>query len=328
MAGDGFAEAVRRQLRLGALLPLGAEDEGAWLAEKAATGVLRAAVGRAVPGVRLDAVRISPADPERQAAGRRTEASGGEPSGQPDGEPGRPTVPAPPTALPPGPLLLEADFAAPAHRPLPAVARELRAALLDTAANRLGLHVTTADLRATDLVDASGPESADSTYERNARAHARTADTEDAGGNGGTEEDETARPPAPADCPRGSATGEAVIAVPGVTRLAALLGRGFGGLPHSDAVQVVDTEGGGRHVRVQFAVAEDARVPEVARAVRRAAAKAAAWDAEAESQAGAESAETPARVRVTVAAVVTAVDRVAAPSPGEGEREAGAPEPS
>ncbi len=59
-------------------------------------------------------------------------------------DPGRafePVVPSPPSALPPGPLRVTADFAATVAEPLPATAARLRTALL-TAADELGLTVT------------------------------------------------------------------------------------------------------------------------------------------------------------------------------------------
>jgi hypothetical protein len=88
--------------------------------------------------------------------------------------------------------------------------------------------------------------------------------------------------------------------VPGVTRLAPVLGPALGGL-FTDAVSVTDTtdrDGRAvrRHLRIQVAVAEDSRALDVARAVRHAAEKAAAWDAEQPD------------VPVTVAVLVSAID--------------------
>ncbi|MFS4097347.1 nucleopolyhedrovirus P10 family protein, partial [Streptomyces sp. AF1A] len=55
---DTWTQAVRHQLGLGRLLPLGGSRDGAWIAERAATAVLvRAADG--VPGVRLGALRLA-----------------------------------------------------------------------------------------------------------------------------------------------------------------------------------------------------------------------------------------------------------------------------
>ncbi|MFI2781993.1 hypothetical protein [Streptomyces sp. ALB3] len=127
---DGWAAAVRQRLGLGRLLPLGGPADGSWIAERAATTVLRGAA--AGSGAVLGTLRIAPAD-EAHA---------------PD-----PVVPGPPSALPPGPLRIEAGFSATARRPLTATADALRAALLAAAAQRLGLVVDEVDLRVTGLLD-------------------------------------------------------------------------------------------------------------------------------------------------------------------------------
>ncbi len=124
------ADAVRRRLGLGRLLPLGEAADGAWLTEQAAAAVLRRAAAE-VPGVALGRLRLSLADPDAATA---------------------PAVPAPPSALPPGPLRIEADFGAWAREPLPDAASALRAALF-TAAELLDLVVTEVDLRVTELLD-------------------------------------------------------------------------------------------------------------------------------------------------------------------------------
>ncbi|MGY3335560.1 hypothetical protein ACVW0K_001659 [Streptomyces filamentosus] len=132
--GDGWTAAVRDRLAPGRLLPLGTAAEGTWLAERAAREVLlraASAVRGAVPG----ALRIGAAD-----------------GGPADG-----AFPVPPGGLPPGPLRIDAEFAAVAGRPLPETAEEVRAALL-AAAEGLGLAVTEADLRVTDLLDRAPDE--------------------------------------------------------------------------------------------------------------------------------------------------------------------------
>ncbi len=123
---------VRQQVGLGRLLPLGGPCDGAWIAERAAGGVLRDAAGREVPEARLDSVRVGLADPGTAA---------------------EPAVPAPPSALPPGPLRLTAEFAATAAWPLPETASRLRTSLAVAATERLGLDVTEVDLRVTELLD-------------------------------------------------------------------------------------------------------------------------------------------------------------------------------
>ena len=136
---DGWTSAVRHQLDLGRLLPLGGPRDGAWIAETAARAVLLEAV-REVPGVRPGGLRLAPADPE---------------------DADESVVPRPPSGLPPGPLRLTADFAAVATEPLPAVAARVRDALARAAARRLGLVVAEVDLRITALLDeAPGTEPA------------------------------------------------------------------------------------------------------------------------------------------------------------------------
>ncbi|MFG3189464.1 hypothetical protein [Streptomyces omiyaensis] len=122
---------MRDRLAPGRLLPLGTAA-GAWLAERAARTVLvRATAG--VPG----------AVPGRLRIGAAAEAE------LPD-----PPFPVPPGGLAPGPLRIDAEFSAVAAtgRPLPETAQEVRAVLLAAAAE-LGLAVTEADLRVTDLLE-------------------------------------------------------------------------------------------------------------------------------------------------------------------------------
>ncbi|MDT0437785.1 MULTISPECIES: nucleopolyhedrovirus P10 family protein [Streptomyces] len=126
-----WTRAVREQLGLGRLLPLGGARDGAWISEAAAEAVLRRAAGE-VPGVRLGRLRLALADPQETA---------------------EPVVPPPPSGLWPGPLRLTAEFTATAAQPLPAVAERLRTALAGAADLRLGLRVAEVDLRATGLLD-------------------------------------------------------------------------------------------------------------------------------------------------------------------------------
>jgi len=270
MATEGPARAARGPLGLGRLLPLGDTADGAWLAEPAATSTLRAAAAAAVREARVDALRVSPGGPGEDAAGDL----------------------APPSALPHGPLRIDADFAATPDAPLPEVGQRLRTALLRAADEQLGLRVATADLHVTDLLDGPEGDGTGTAPEGGRRpAHRHPADDS---------------PPAPADSPHAVATAEAVIAVPGVARLAPAPGAA-GGSRWADGVSVTDSgdgearpEGGtdpaGRHLRIQIAVTEGSRALDVARAVRQAAVRAAAWDA----------AEGSAPVTVTV--LVTAID--------------------
>ncbi|MHA5053092.1 nucleopolyhedrovirus P10 family protein [Streptomyces sp. SD15] len=141
MTADRWTQAVRHQLRLGRLLPLGLPQDGAWITERAADGVLRRTAA-GLRGIRLGALRISLADP---------------------GQVYDPVVPPPPSALPPGELRVTAEFTAstdptaPDVEPLPTTAARLRLALAAAATERLGLTVTEVDLRVTELLDEEEP---------------------------------------------------------------------------------------------------------------------------------------------------------------------------
>jgi hypothetical protein len=230
MTADRWTQAVRTQLGLGRLLPLGGPGDGAWITEPAATQELRRAV-QGVRGVRLGALRLGLADPDAAE---------------------EPAVPAPPSALPPGPLRLTADCAATAEEPLPVTADRLREALAG-AADRVGLVVAEVDLQVTALLD-----EADQVAEAD---------------SGAADEPE----PAPAPKSAGASgdaerVAEAVLGVPGVTRLTGALG-GLG-----RAVHIEDHSGEAslprRHVRVELGVSADARAIEVTGAVRSAVARA------------------------------------------------------
>lgn len=137
MTADGWTHAVRQQVGLGRIVPLGGARDGAWITERAVAVLLRRAVARSAPGVRLDGLRLG-------LAGRPEEAD-------------EPVVPAPPSALPPGALRLAVEFAATAAQPLPVTASRLRTVLAEAAAERIGLAVTEVDLRVTELLDAEAP---------------------------------------------------------------------------------------------------------------------------------------------------------------------------
>ncbi|MGW6601362.1 hypothetical protein [Streptomyces sp. NPDC055036] len=210
----GWTATVRQRLGLGRLLPLGGARDGAWLSERAATDELRRAAAE-VAGAALGRLRLSLADP--------------------DGA-GRPAVPPPPSALPPGPLRIEGEFAAGPGEPLPAVAERLRGVLFACATQRLGLRVEEVDLRVTALLGPSG---------ESAEAAAARPDGERPDGE------------RPTDVRAATPQGEPELlaaAVPGV----AYPTRTLGGA-------VVTTPG---HVRVELATAAGHRPLEVARAVR------------------------------------------------------------
>ncbi|WP_306322463.1 MULTISPECIES: nucleopolyhedrovirus P10 family protein [unclassified Streptomyces] len=236
MTADRWTQAVRTQLGLGRLLPLGGPGDGAWIAEPAVAGALRRAV-QGARGVRLGALRLGLADADEAAEA---------------------VVPAPPSALPPGALRITGDCAATAEEPLPVAADRLRAGLVE-AAERVGLVVAEVDLRVTGLLDEA--DQADQVAEEKGEA----------------ESGSVAEPPSPSPSSAASSddaerVAEAVLGVPGVSRLTGALG-GLG-----RAVHIEDQPGGAslprRHVRVEVAVSADARTIEVTGAVRAAVAKA------------------------------------------------------
>ncbi|MFJ9737859.1 nucleopolyhedrovirus P10 family protein [Streptomyces sp. NPDC101166] len=230
MTAERWTRAVREQLGLGRLLPLGGPRDGVWIAEAAAETALRRAV-RMVGGVRLGALRIALADPSGAY---------------------EPAVPPPPSGLPPGPLRVTADCAATASEPLPAAASRLREALA-AAAQGVGLAVTEVDLRVTALLEGE-PEGAD----------------EAGGGLGererGPEPPSATAPDRPAREGDELRVGVAALAVPGVTGLTSALGRSV----RIEERQLTDLALPRRHVRVELAVSADHRALDVARRVREA----------------------------------------------------------
>ncbi|MET8410455.1 nucleopolyhedrovirus P10 family protein [Streptomyces sp. NPDC005195] len=252
MTSDRWTRAVRQRLGLGRFLPLGHRRDGTWITEEAAGTVLRRAAA-AVPGVRLGALRLSLADPERTY---------------------EPAVPPPPGALPPGPLRVTGEFAASADpsarggEPLPTAAARLRSALATAATERLGLMVTEVDLRVTELLDIDTPPT--------------PADRGTSGPVDGPGPADESRPVGESDPVGGSRpldgpgpVGEsaeaeearvvaAVLAVPGVDGLTGALGRPV----HFGEVHGTDPALPRRHVRVELAVSAAERTADVARAVR------------------------------------------------------------
>ncbi|MGW4021826.1 nucleopolyhedrovirus P10 family protein [Streptomyces sp. NPDC005009] len=188
MTADRWTRAVRQQVGLGRILALGGPRDGAWIAERAAEAVLRRAVVRDVPGVRLDGVRIGLADPE--------------------GVTGEPVVPAPPGAMPPGALRLTVEFAATAGRPVPVTASRLREVLAEVVVERIGLAVVEVDLRVVELLDADAEPEPEPVAEPEPAPGESAAD--EPAGPGDSETDRVAA---------------AAVAVPGVSRLTGVLGR-------------------------------------------------------------------------------------------------------
>ncbi|MFE1449937.1 nucleopolyhedrovirus P10 family protein [Streptomyces olivaceoviridis] len=237
MTVDRWTQLVRHQVGLGRLLPLGGPRDGAWITEEAAGAVLRRAAADGAPGVRLGALRIALADPRDVP---------------------EPVVPAPPSALPPGPLRVTADFAATAVEPLPTAASRLRLVLAGAATERLGLAVTEIDLRATDLLEPEVPEP------DQPKPHLlESGQPESAAPAAGAPQPPPVREPVGTD---GTAVTEAALAVPGVLRLTGSLGgpgRAVHIEEHAGAVALPR-----RHIRVELATDATHRAVDVARQVR------------------------------------------------------------
>jgi hypothetical protein len=228
MTADGWVKVVRQQLGLGRVLPLGGPHDGAWITERAAGSVLRRAAAP-TPGARLGSLRISPAGSEVWYD---------------------PAVPAPPSALPPGPLRINADFTAsadptaPAAEPLPRTAERLRATLATAATERLGLTVTEVDLRVTGLLD-TDEDSGGARPEDEAAGPDH--ESEGAGPDDGVGPEEAG------DGGEESLVAAAALAVPGVIRLTGALG-GPGRPVHIASGPALTR----RHVRIEIAVTSSA----------------------------------------------------------------------
>ena len=239
MTADAWTRAVRHQLRLGRLLPLGDRRDGAWIAERAAEAVLRGAAEQ-VRGVRLGVLRIGLADPA---------------------DAHEPAVPPPPGAVPPGPLRITADFAAVASEPLPDAASRLRTALATAAAERLGLMVDEVDLQVTVLLDHMDDVDGMADVDRVDDAdHDPSADIDHVDDIDRVDDVDRV------DGDDESLVAAAALAVPGVVRLTGALG----GLGRAVHIEEVAGEGAlpRRHARVELAVRADRRALDVAREVR------------------------------------------------------------
>lgn len=236
---ETWKQAVRHQLDLGRLLPLGGPDDGTWITEQAAVRALGRAAAE-IPGIRLETLRIGSAPLEPVS---------------------EPAVRPPASALPPGPLRIEAAFTASLGQPLPHSADLLRSILLKAATERLGLATVTADLRVTDLHESPETVVRSRTSKRAVKPAPEPAAAQ-------------SLPPVTGAGSMWAPVGEladVATAVPGVARLTAVLG--------SRPVKVEDhKDPPGRHVEVQLAVAPGHHPLEVARAVRGAVAAAATAD--------------------------------------------------
>jgi hypothetical protein len=239
---EPWTQAVRHQFGLGRLLPLGGPADGTWITEQAAAQALWRAANE-IPGVRLESLRIGPAPLQSVS---------------------EPPVRPPASAMPPGPLRIEAAFSASLGEPLPETADQLRSTLLDAAARRLGLATVTADLRVTDVHEV--PQTG-TTTRTVARPMTLTPHSTAAAAR-------SSLPATGAGSPRGPVGELADVAtgVPGVVGLTTVLG--------SRPVKMEDrADPPGRRVEVHLAVAPGHHPLEVARAVRAAVTDAAATNA-------------------------------------------------
>ncbi|MCQ8831498.1 nucleopolyhedrovirus P10 family protein [Streptomyces malaysiensis] len=223
MVTDRLAQTVREQLRLGRLLPLGEREDGSWITERAAAEVLGRAAAE-VPDAHRGSLRIAPADPDAVEA---------------------PAVPPPPSALPPGPLRIAAECGATLAEPLPVTADRLRDVLLDAATDRLGLLVEAVDIRVTEVLE-------ELPALRHHQPPPRPRPQSPPPAAGSPDPDSAA-----------AAVARAIASVPGVARLAPVLGS-----PRAVRIE-------GAHIRVELAVAAGHRAVDVARAVRTAVARSA-----------------------------------------------------
>ncbi|MFE9022226.1 hypothetical protein ACFYNL_27190 [Streptomyces sp. NPDC007808] len=246
MKTEAGAQAVRHPFGQGRLLPLGGPADGTWITEQAAVQALRRAANE-ISGVRLESLRIGPAPLDSVS---------------------EPAVRPPASALPPGPLRIEAAFSASLGEPLPETADQLRSRLLDAATRRLGLATVTADLRVTDVheVPQTGAKAWTVARSMTPTPQSTAAAT--------TAAALSSLPVTGAGSRRGPVGDLADVAtrVPGVGGLTAVLG--------SRPVKMEDhADPPGRRVEVHLAVAPGHHPLEVARAVRTAVADAAANDA-------------------------------------------------
>ncbi|MEU6762131.1 Asp23/Gls24 family envelope stress response protein [Streptomyces sp. NPDC046853] len=125
-------DVVRLELRPGRTLPLGDEDEDAWIVEAAAARTIRAAA-ESLPGVRAGSCRIDPLAPGSAAA----------PAGR----------------LARGPVKVRIEVQVPLTWNLPEAADLVRGRVIEAVDGELGMRIAGVDVRITDVID---PDSHDS----------------------------------------------------------------------------------------------------------------------------------------------------------------------
>ncbi|GAA1916363.1 hypothetical protein GCM10009837_46640 [Streptomyces durmitorensis] len=119
-------DVVRLELRPGRTLPLGDEDEDAWIVEAAAARTVRAAA-ESLPGVRAGSCRIGPLD---------------------DG-----ASPAPAGRLTRGPVRIRVEVQVPLLWNLPEIADRVRDQVREAVDGELGMRIAVVDVTITDVID-------------------------------------------------------------------------------------------------------------------------------------------------------------------------------
>lgn len=123
-------DVVRLELRPGRTLPLGDEDEDAWIVEAAAARTVRAAA-ESLPGVRAGSCRIGPLDD-----GPGSDASRGR-----------------------EPVRIRVEVQVPLTWNLPEVADRVRGQVLGAVDAELGMRTAVVDVTITDVIDDAGDDS-------------------------------------------------------------------------------------------------------------------------------------------------------------------------
>lgn len=125
-------DVVRLELRPGRTLPLGDEDEDAWIVEAAAARTVRAAA-ESLPGVRAGSCRIGPLD--------------------------EPAPPVPAGRLARGPVRIRIEVQVPLTWHLQEVADLVRDRVRDAVDDELGMRIAVVDVTIADVIDDAGGDS-------------------------------------------------------------------------------------------------------------------------------------------------------------------------
>ncbi|MFF1697851.1 hypothetical protein ACFVXC_30240 [Streptomyces sp. NPDC058257] len=131
-------DVVRLELRPGRTLPLGDEDEDAWIVEAAAARTVRAAA-ESLPGVRAGSCRIDPLEDDPAS-------------------PASPASPAPAGRLARGPVTIRVEVQVPLTWNLPEAADRVRSKVLAAADGDLGMRIAAVDVTITDVIDDAGDD--------------------------------------------------------------------------------------------------------------------------------------------------------------------------